>query len=477
MAMVLATPALKAPWGLDALLTLTTAERAVDETPDAAISPERLLLALLAPPDGGTRRLLGALNVDADAVAAQIQDAARAATTPEFPGLLDRGARAVLGSAAAEARALGSDRIEDLHLLLGLLCGPRGPALDTLERAGVDLLPARAAARDLPSGQNAAATRLRETGLTLKTVRAEAARLMGDPAQSVKLMIVSGAQPTPRRWGRNSQPQPAASPWKTRHRSAMGDLLAATRPSPLFYSLLGLLAAIGVLLAWEPLPHYDRALIGLFILVGWLISVSVHEYGHAAVGYLGGDHDTQRMGYLTLDMRRYAHPLLTIGLPLIGLFLGRLPLPGGAVYVNPYLLRSRKWDLAVSAAGPAGTLVCLLLSATPFIIGGPWVFYDSHLPLWVALGGLVAVQAVSLVLNLLPIPPLDGFHILSYWLSPQLRAQGFALGWTPVLVLGFFLRQGTPIGEAFWGLVYGIEAALRLPTGLGDYAMQFLSLR
>lgn len=475
--MVLATPALKAPWGLDALLTLTTAERAVDAAPAAAISPERLLLALLAPFDGGARRLLAALNVNADMVAAQVREAARAETTPEFPGSLDRGARAVLCTAVAEARALGSDRIEDLHLLLGLLCGPRGPALDALERAGASLLPARVAARDLPSAQNVAATRLRDAGMTLKTVRAEAARLMGDPAQSVKLMVVSGAQPTPRRWRHGARQQPAASDWKTRRTSALGELLAATRPSPLFYGLVGLLAAIGALLIWEPLPGYDHAVIGLFILVGWLISVSVHEYGHAAVGYLGGDHDTQRMGYLTLDMRRYAHPLLTIGLPLIGLFLGRLPLPGGAVYVNPYLLRSRKWDLAVSAAGPAGTLVCLLLSATPFIIGGPWVFYDSHFPLWVALGGLVAVQAVSLALNLLPIPPLDGFHILSYWLSPEVRAQGFALGWTPVLLLGFLLRQGTPIGEAFWGLVYGIEGALRLPVGLGDYAMQFLSLR
>src|SRR4051794_19756306 len=107
--MVLATPALTAPWGLDALLTLTQSGRAVAEHATAAISPEQLLATLLASPDGGVRRWPGEFWVDAEAWAARRAGAARAPAVPEEPGRLDHGARAVLGSAAAEARAMGAE--------------------------------------------------------------------------------------------------------------------------------------------------------------------------------------------------------------------------------------------------------------------------------------------------------------------------------------------------------------------------------
>jgi hypothetical protein len=103
--MVLATPALTAPRGFDALLTLADAGRSADEDGAAAISPERLLLSLIAPVDGSARRLLEALAVDAGALVERMTEAVRFPSVPDEPGRFDSKARALLSSAAAEARA------------------------------------------------------------------------------------------------------------------------------------------------------------------------------------------------------------------------------------------------------------------------------------------------------------------------------------------------------------------------------------
>ncbi len=95
----------------------------------------------------------------------------------------------------------------------------------------------------------------------------------------------------------------------------------------------------------------------LFVLAGWAVTLCLHEFGHAAVAYKGGDFSVRDKGYLTLDIRRYTDPVLSIVLPLILLAIGGIPLPGGAVWINHHALRSKKIESLVSLAGPTANLV------------------------------------------------------------------------------------------------------------------------
>ncbi|HEY9616580.1 MAG TPA: hypothetical protein V6C64_07060, partial [Microcoleaceae cyanobacterium] len=83
--------------------------------------------------------------------------------------------------------------------------------------------------------------------------------------------------------------------------------------------------------------------IALFCL-GWIISICVHEFGHAIVAYWGGDTSVKDKGYLTLNPIKYAHPVLSLLLPLVFLLLGGIPLPGAAVYIDSRQLRGRGWQ-------------------------------------------------------------------------------------------------------------------------------------
>src|SRR3954469_9534118 len=89
------------------------------------------------------------------------------------------------------------------------------------------------------------------------------------------------------------------------------------------------------------------------VLIGWILSVVLHEFAHGLVGYLGGDYTIRERGGLSLNPLQYVHPIYSLLLPAIFLVLGGVPLPGGATYIRHDLLRSRWWDSAVSLAGPA----------------------------------------------------------------------------------------------------------------------------
>lgn len=155
-----------------------------------------------------------------------------------------------------------------------------------------------------------------------------------------------------------------------------------------------------------------------FVFVGWIISLCLHEFGHAYTAWRGGDASVVGRGYLTLNPLRYANPVLSIVVPLVFLALGGIGFPGGAVYLRPDLLRNPAWGAAVSAAGPAANLLCLI------VLGGAYAMLDvsSGSPLAPAIALLAFLQATALLLNLLPVPGLDGFGILEAALPASARA-------------------------------------------------------
>ena len=160
-----------------------------------------------------------------------------------------------------------------------------------------------------------------------------------------------------------------------------------------------------------------RFVIVVFVLSGWVVSLCLHEFAHAMTAYLGGDAAIAKTGYLDLDPMRYTDPVLSIVLPIVFVLLGGIGLPGGAVYIRSGMLRTRAWQAAVAAAGPLGNLLCLLALAGLYgslsgVDGGD----NAAANLAVGIGALAFFQATAIILNLLPIPGLDGFGIVEPFL-------------------------------------------------------------
>ncbi|MDT5347749.1 MAG: hypothetical protein QOH91_1036 [Mycobacterium sp.] len=221
------------------------------------------------------------------------------------------------------------------------------------------------------------------------------------------------------------------------------------RPSPIFLALVGL-TALGGVLAWlagasvRPLSYA-----GVFILViaGWLVSLCLHEFGHAYTAWRFGDRDAAVRGYLTLDPRRYSNPALSLVLPMVFIALGGIGLPGAAVYLRTSFMTPARRTL-VSLAGPAANLVLavLLLTATQLL-------YDpNHSVLWAGVAFLGFLQIMAVVLNLLPIPGLDGYDALEPHLSPETqRALAPAKQWGVFILL--FVLLAPVLNQWLFGFV------------------------
>ncbi|MBD0323502.1 MAG: site-2 protease family protein, partial [Aldersonia sp.] len=168
---------------------------------------------------------------------------------------------------------------------------------------------------------------------------------------------------------------------------------------------------------------------------------------------------------------RYSHPLLSIGLPIAFIALGGFGLPGGAVYVRPGLVPPSV-QRRISLAGPAvnvGLAVILLVIVRLQADG------SDHAAFWFGLSFLAFLQITAAVLNLLPIPGLDGYGALEPSLSPQTRRaldQYKAFGLLAILALLFV----PSINAAFFDAVYWLFELSGVPADwsrYGAYLTQF----
>ena len=216
---------------------------------------------------------------------------------------------------------------------------------------------------------------------------------------------------------------------------------------------------------------------GLLVFVGWLLSVCLHEYGHAIVAYWGGDKTVKEKGYLSFNPLKYTDPATSLVFPLLFLLMGGLALPGGAVYINHSLLRNRWWESAVSLAGPATNAMLALLLTLPFQLG--WSRLDSQDAsgdwLWAGLAFLALLQISAVLLNLLPIPSLDGYGILSPWLPSRWQEWGQKFGQYGFWVLLGLFWFVPPFSRSFWNVVDTIGDQIGLPFGwvaIGTEAFQ-----
>lgn len=227
----------------------------------------------------------------------------------------------------------------------------------------------------------------------------------------------------------------------------------SNRVSPWFLVLV-VITVGGAVLTTLGTPVLLTTGVVLLVLGGWAVSLCLHEFGHAYVAYRSGDLSVRDKGYLTLDIRRYTDPVLSFGLPVVFLLLGGIPLPGGAVWINHGAIRSRGARSLVSLAGPATNLVLgaaltVAVAAVAMPVG-----------LAVGLSCLALIQVLAFVLNILPVPGLDGFGVLEPYLStPARRLAAQVRPWAPLVL--FVLLIGVPgVAAVFFDLAYAVFDAV-----------------
>jgi len=244
------------------------------------------------------------------------------------------------------------------------------------------------------------------------------------------------------------------------------------RPSPIFIGLLAVTLVSGIALyagvgaSRVGAPGAGASGVGalgviafVFVAAAWVVSLCLHEFGHALVAYRYGDQSVLYRGYLTLDPLRYTHVVFSLVLPLVFVLLGGIGLPGGAVFIDRRALRSRFAHSAVSAAGPLANIAFVILLSLILNLR------DGHLAFWAALAFLLFLQVTAVVLNILPVPGLDGFGIIEPYLPQRWLARAARIAPYAILIL-FGLLWIPPVNRVFFSVILAIVGLLGAPTEL-----------
>lgn len=223
--------------------------------------------------------------------------------------------------------------------------------------------------------------------------------------------------------------------------------------SPVFLGIVAVMAVSGWAVWTDFVPEPGIAVF-LFVTSAWVVSLCLHEYAHARTALHSGDISVADKGYLTLDPLKYTHALLSIVLPVVFVILGGIGLPGGAVFIERGRISGRWKHSLISAAGPLTNVLFAVVCTAPF-----WLHALDGVPrtFRYALGFLALLQITAAVLNLVPVPGLDGYGVIEPWLSNGIRRQiepfapfglfaVFGLLWVPEINIAFFDAVHTLLG-------------------------------
>lgn len=209
-----------------------------------------------------------------------------------------------------------------------------------------------------------------------------------------------------------------------------------------------------------------------------LLSFVAHEYAHGWAAWKQGDNTAHDLGLLNWDPRTYVDPFMTLLLPLLSwVGTGGQVILGGArsAPLNPANYRHpRLGDIIVSLAGVTANLLLACLAAALFVLCGMLGQGGGAVegPLGILQAMCIAAVRLNLFLilfNLLPIPPLDGSHVVKNLLPRRLAAQYMRLARFGFLVLILLVYFGASV-LGTW-LRPAILVERRLASELSEYQL------
>lgn len=152
----------------------------------------------------------------------------------------------------------------------------------------------------------------------------------------------------------------------------------------------------------------DYLLSKLLVLPGILLGISIHEFSHGYAAVKMGDNTPLTQGRLTLNPVKHIDPIGFVCLLLFGFGWAKPVVINSRNFNNP-----KRDDAIVALAGPAANFL------TAFLFAGLMKLTEMFMPynlstqiLWGVLQSTVSINLVLMVFNLIPVPPLDGHHIL-----------------------------------------------------------------
>ncbi len=201
------------------------------------------------------------------------------------------------------------------------------------------------------------------------------------------------------------------------------------------------------------LQHVDK----IFQYLAFLFAISVHESAHAWMAAKSGDPTAAMLGRVTLNPLKHIDPIGTVVLPLIALFM-----PGSLLFgwakptpVNPRNFKNPvRDDILISVAGPVSNAILVVFSVVILALlsklgnGGQQVVKGLALnyltdagvltPIALIFYELMVINVVLGIFNLIPVPPLDGSHVLRHFLGENARVVYDRMGMIGLMVLVFF---------------------------------------
>jgi len=216
---------------------------------------------------------------------------------------------------------------------------------------------------------------------------------------------------------------------------------------------------VATLLLFSAIDDPQRVRDAIVMLIALVLSIAVHEYGHALVADLLGDDTPRRQGRVTLNPLAHIDPIGTLLFPMIG-FLGGGSLFGWGkpVMVNP-LRFTRRFRMAtghmlVAIAGPAMNVVLALLVTLLYALLVRIRVLDPASDLAQGVIRLILLNWVLMCFNLLPVPPLDGGTVLAWLIGDRYpRVIGFLQQYGFLVLLGLLITGWV----SYWLLpAYGV---------------------
>jgi Zn-dependent protease len=187
-----------------------------------------------------------------------------------------------------------------------------------------------------------------------------------------------------------------------------------------------------------------------------LFSMVAHEYAHGYAALKQGDSTAYDLGRLSWNPAKHIDPFMTIILPVLTFFTAGVAFGGAKpVPVDPRNFRNlRRGDIIVSLAGVTVNMI-LAVMLVPVIIAVGLLgreltaANDSLAIIQRMLVNGILVNLVLAAFNLMPIPPLDGSHVVKYMLPRPIAIQYQRIGAYGLIILMLLLTMGRGVIE-FW---------------------------